>query len=477
MSLGLKKIFKKKGSGADGGDDMPNLHAVEDDIEQSKSGLVDEDEEDLGDQSNGEHVQARLSLDGDLVERQRQKLEEAAEVGELALGNDGGAEAIANDPEGTVHISSEDHEMPVKIGGCGSAGWEPLRGPNRRNSVEIRKENQDAYCAHAPFMSFENQLFFGVFDGHGAEGRKISHFARDNVTKILHDTYDSLKIQTTLLDNESEEKKREVHKARATALRKAFGDTEAKLRSGEQPGIDALYSGTTTVVCWFHGPEVYCGWVGDSRCILARRVTNPSGKDKFKAVDLSYDQKPTRPDEKKRIRAAGGRIARWKKNLGPLRVWLASEWIPGLAMTRSIGDTVLSDSGVVPVPEVSFVRLSSEDSFIVLASDGVWEFMTSNEVAEFVGKLRRDGVPADAAADTLVREAVRRWRRNEVVVDDTTCVIIYLDFPHYSSENTAVRGVRGFFRLGKHGGEKPVLVSPDGKVSAFNPKNDNALGT
>jgi Protein phosphatase 2C len=115
---------------------------------------------------------------------------------------------------------------------------------------------------------------------------------------------------------------------------------------------------------------------------------------------------------------AGGRIARWRRNIGPLRVWLPRDWTPGLAMTRSIGDTVLSEYGVSPVPEVTYTRLTPSDSFAVLASDGVWEFMTSQDVVDFVGRFRRESKSAAVAAEALVREAVRRWRRNEVVVDD-----------------------------------------------------------
>lgn len=73
---------------------------------------------------------------------------------------------------------------------------------------------------------------------------------------------------------------------------------------------------------------------------------------------------------------------------------------------------------------------------------------------------------------------MRRWRRNEVVVDDTTCIIIYLDFPRYTAENGGGRGLKKFFHIGhigKSDGEKPVLVNVDGKTTAFNPKNDSAL--
>ena len=46
-------------------------------------------------------------------------------------------------------------------------------------------------------------------------------------------------------------------------------------------------------------------------------------------------------------------------------------------MTRSFGDEVASRVGVNANPELSEYEMSREDKFIVLASDGVWEFMTN----------------------------------------------------------------------------------------------------
>lgn len=58
------------------------------------------------------------------------------------------------------------------------------------------------------------------------------------------------------------------------------------------------------------------------------------------------------------------------------------------------------------------------------------EFMTSQEVIDFVGKYRRQRRSAQSASDALVREAISRWRRNEAVVDDTTAVVLYLEWQH-----------------------------------------------
>ena len=54
--------------------------------------------------------------------------------------------------------------------------------------------------------------------------------------------------------------------------------------------------------------------------------------------------------------------------------------MPGLAMSRSIGDFVAHSVGVSPNPEVIKFELQPDDKFIVIASDGVWEFLTNEEI-------------------------------------------------------------------------------------------------
>lgn len=50
-------------------------------------------------------------------------------------------------------------------------------------------------------------------------------------------------------------------------------------------------------------------------------------------------------------------------------------------MTRSFGDEVASRVGITAEPEILELDLQKDDKFIVLASDGVWEFITNEEVA------------------------------------------------------------------------------------------------
>lgn len=97
------------------------------------------------------------------------------------------------------------------------------------------------------------------------------------------------------------------------------------------------------------------------------------------ASPLTRDHKPDDPQESQVIIAAGGRIDSYRDSqghkVGPERVWLKHEDIPGLAMSRSFGDQVAARVGVNAVPEVSEYHMSATDKVIILASDGVWEFL------------------------------------------------------------------------------------------------------
>ena len=87
------------------------------------------------------------------------------------------------------------------------------------------------------------------------------------------------------------------------------------------------------------------------------------------------------------------------------RVWLdANMTLPGLAMARSIGDHLVSSVGVIAEPVVqwySFTLPPDESSdgpyFLVMASDGVWEFIESVSACALVKKfLLQEGQNPDS---------------------------------------------------------------------------------
>ena len=89
--------------------------------------------------------------------------------------------------------------------------------------------------------------------------------------------------------------------------------------------------------------------------------------------------------------ANGGRIDSFRDQnnnpLGPLRVWLKNEDVPGLAMTRSFGDSVSHSVGCNALPEMGEYTFTKDDKVVVIASDGVWEFLENIDVARIVYPL------------------------------------------------------------------------------------------
>ena len=147
------------------------------------------------------------------------------------------------------------------------------------------------------------------------------------------------------------------------------------------------------------------------------------------AVDLTRDHRPCLPQERARIEASGGRVARLADDdgtpVGPSRVWLSGAWAPGLAMSRALGDTLAGRVGVIATPEcVGPVALGPRDRFLIVASDGVWEFIGSQEAVEIVGRCPDPATGARA----LVAAARERWASEEEGgADDVTAVVVQLD--------------------------------------------------
>lgn len=70
--------------------------------------------------------------------------------------------------------------------------------------------------------------------------------------------------------------------------------------------------------------------------------------------------------------------------IGPPRVWLRDVNLPGLCMTRSFGDNVGASVGVIDKPEVVSYEIDPADRYLLVMSDGIFEFMENQEVMELV---------------------------------------------------------------------------------------------
>ena len=127
--------------------------------------------------------------------------------------------------------------------------------------------------------------------------------------------------------------------------------------------------------------------LGDSRCVIGSSKTdnNIANLSMKTAYQMSVDHKVNREDEKKRIESSNGVVIHEHGGyLGPPRVYPMNDEGPGLAVSRSLGDLILHNHGVISEPEITHKEIDSEDVFIVIGSDGIWDVMNSSEVVGFV---------------------------------------------------------------------------------------------
>lgn len=236
--------------------------------------------------------------------------------------------------------------------------------------------NQDAFLALPHLAEYRRTHFFAVADGHGLYGREVSSYVKEHlsasVEKEIKGIFDQAKVQQRVVDsNEVKD-----------ALARSFEQTNKRLYN--ESGIDIYFSGSTCVSVLIVGNKIFCANIGDSRAVLARAQANSH----LAGFPLSRDHKASEADEEARIIGAGGRIEAFRDQagrfVGPQRVWHKTENIPGLAMSRSFGDHCAAEVGVIADPEVLEMNLTENDKFIVIASDGVWEFLSNDEVVKIV---------------------------------------------------------------------------------------------
>lgn len=309
--------------------------------------------------------------------------------------------------EEALHDEQAGEEEAEEVGEEKSAAGKPIWGQwatvTRVGFVPFNqsKVNQDRAMEVANFNKQKDRAFFGVFDGHGQLGHLVSQYVITNLPKHL--------LKAKNLDSDPR-----------SALESTFVNCNAELAT--KSNIDCTFSGTTAVAVYIKGKKIYGCNAGDSRAVLAKEEKNGS----YKAIALSVDHKPDREDEMKRILDCKGRVEACKgprgQDIGPARVWLMNSDAPGLAMSRSFGDLVAASVGVIARPEIIERTLEADDRFIIIGSDGIWEFITSQEAVEMAAKAKT----CEAAAKALADEADRRWRKEEEVVDDITVIVIML---------------------------------------------------
>jgi len=286
---------------------------------------------------------------------------------------------------------------PVTSCGCKTQpGLEPVPGG------AVSKINQDRALAIYPYHDDKATALFGVFDGHGRVGEQVSQYVIENLPGVL---------------NENEH----LDTNPGMAMREAFVNVDTTLADH----VDASVSGTTAVACLIRGNHIWLANSGDSRAVIARQKSSKGNA--LKSVDLTRDHKPDCADEMRRILQMGGHVTPAGANGSPSRVW---HNLRGLAMARSIGDHAAATVGVIADPEITEYDITDDDVALIVASDGVWELLSSQSVVDIVAGVK--DLNPNEICDKIVEQSSYMWKVEEGDYRDDITVVV-LTFPWLES--------------------------------------------
>ena len=273
------------------------------------------------------------------------------------------------------------------------------------------KINQDSYFELNHINNFDNFNIFCVLDGHGSNGHLISQYVKKS---LKTDIIKSNELSNCQSYNEIYEK---IAKNNYRLIKAILKNIENNLNCETE--IDNTFSGTTCVLVINICDKLIVFNIGDSRAIMIC--------DNKKIISLSKDHKPLDEIEKKRIELKGGEIHQLKDGdeyYGPYRVWVKGEKYPGIAMSRSIGDAIAKEIGVISVPDIKEFKIDNNSKYVIIASDGLYEFLSNEKIAHYANKFYRKN-DIEKCCKYLIKKASEKWEIEEDVRDDITVICIF----------------------------------------------------
>ena len=305
-----------------------------------------------------------------------------------------------------------------RYGICSMKGW--------------RQAQEDNFLVKLNIGPKKSTHIFGIFDGHG--GREVSKFISDHFVEefLKNENYEKGDIKTCLketflnLDKKLLEQSsmQEMTEDHFLFMQEFNLSEESEINIIEDNGYkyieDISYTrGSAAIVLVIHNhTELYFANIGDSRGIIIRNENN--------FVRMTNDHKPNNNDEKKRIKKAGSKIL--------------DNRINGLLnMSRSFGDYQFKlrrdlrqvEQAVSACPEITFMKRTKRELFIVLACDGVWDCANNSQIAQFFyNHVNRDPKKRlSLVIAELFNIILSDSPDKDVGTDNMTCILIQLKNP------------------------------------------------
>jgi serine/threonine protein phosphatase PrpC len=347
-----------------------------------------------------------------------------------------------------------------------------------KKGLKPEAPNQDSFF----IIKVPGELaLYGVFDGHGPCGHDVSEFVKNELPKLLlkdpnikvdprQAMIDGFQKVQALLEQATEMGKLTAQFSGTTATVALHlletddlyiahvGDSRAILARELQGGQlhQFMNENQQQGAKIDHLKESGQGNMGIVPVLSTQAGQTPEERTSgLAAADLTHDHKPDDPKERERIESCGGRVM--FDGYYNYRVYAQHGRYPGLNMSRALGDLAgYYDAGLSPIPDIAYHKLGRKqdsgagfpgsppgevngpgsktrssvthrqgvDKFMLICSDGVWEFISSQDAVELCHDLIQKNT--NECAEMLARESWDRWTKHMMghVVDDITVVCI-----------------------------------------------------
>ncbi|KAI3849486.1 hypothetical protein MKW92_040654 [Papaver armeniacum] len=267
----------------------------------------------------------------------------------------------------------------------GAAPYNPTLSSGSFATCGRRESMEDTHFLMPSMCRQKDVHLFGIFDGH--RGAAAAEFSVRALPRFLQT------LGSTLSPSD--------------ALTEAFMKTDIAFR--DELIVQRNVKGTTkknwhpgccAIAALIVENKLFVANAGDCRTILCRAGT---------AFPLTKDHTASCVEERERVIRAGGQVK-----------WQVDNWRVGTAalqVTRSIGDDDLKPA-VTAEPEITETTLTSEDEYLVMASDGLWDVVSSEDVISII----RDTVKEPGmCSKRLATEAAERGSK-----DNITVIVVFL---------------------------------------------------
>ena len=239
-------------------------------------------------------------------------------------------------------------------------------------NVNWRKSMEDFSDINADFYHDDKYdiAFFGLYDGFC--GKEVALYLKQHLQKKL--------LKNLCKSNFN--------------IEKSFGDTFNQIEKEIQLIKNSTTCGSTATIVLLLNNYLYCANVGNSTCYEFSQD---------KAIKISVDHDCKNENEIQRIKKSGGEVFNGRV-------------FGSLSLTRCFGDLDFKSYGVIPIPTISKKKINHKDLFTVIASDGVWDVVTSSYLLEMVNTKELN---ATKLSDLIIQTSLNNYTK-----DNVSCIVI-----------------------------------------------------